>query len=40
MTYKEDPRYAKWFKLLARGVIIGQLKANMKAEGFDPNILE
>lgn len=40
MTNREDPRYSKFFRLLARGVIVQQLKQNMKAEGFDPSILE
>jgi len=40
LKYKEDPRYAKYFRLLKAGVAAGAVKQKMEMEGFNPDILD
>ncbi|CAK4130139.1 unnamed protein product [Aphanomyces euteiches] len=40
MTFKEDPDYAKFFKLLSMGLPAEQVKMKMQQAGVDPNILD
>ena len=40
MTCKEDPMYARFFKMLNFGVPIPAVKAKMEMEGFDGDIIE
>ena len=40
VTNDKNPLYIKYFKLLNLGAIPDQIKRQMAADGFDPNILE
>lgn len=40
MKVKDDPRYAKYFKMLNMGVPAPALSLKMKQEGLDPDLLE
>uniref|UniRef100_A0A0N5AK76 WASH complex subunit CCDC53 n=1 Tax=Syphacia muris TaxID=451379 RepID=A0A0N5AK76_9BILA len=39
VKYRDDPRYAKYFKMLRLGVVEAAVKQKMANDGFDPNIL-
>ncbi|XP_035206389.1 WASH complex subunit 3-like [Stegodyphus dumicola] len=38
-TVSQDPRYAKYFKMINMGVPVGAVQLKMQAEGVDPEIL-
>ncbi|XP_057313356.1 WASH complex subunit 3-like isoform X1 [Hydractinia symbiolongicarpus] len=40
MTVSQDPRYAKYFKMLAFGVPLSAVKGKMAAEGFNADLLD
>jgi len=40
MAVKDDPQYAKYFKMLKFGLAVGACKLKMQAEGMDPSILD
>jgi len=40
MKNKEDPRYAKYFKMLLVGVPLAQVQNKMMMEGVPPSVLE
>ena len=40
MRYRDDPRYKKFFDLMARGINVDQLKFNMRMAGLNPDVLE
>lgn len=40
MKMKDDPRYARYFKMIQIGVPMAQVKQKMMIEGFDPDMLE
>eukprot|EP00112_Aurelia_sp_Birch-Aquarium-sp1_P011273 Seg237.4 transcript_id=Seg237.4/GoldUCD/mRNA.D3Y31 product="WASH complex subunit 3" protein_id=Seg237.4/GoldUCD/D3Y31 len=39
-TVAEDPRYAKYFKMIKMGVPVGALRSKMANEGLNPDLLE
>jgi len=40
LRIRDDPEYAKYFKMLKMGVIMPAVKQKMAGEGLDPNLLE
>jgi len=40
LKMKDDPRYARYFRMLVVGVPMAQVKQKMMAEGYPPEILE
>lgn len=40
LRYRDDPRYKKFFDLMARGINVDQLKFNMRMAGLNPDVLE
>jgi hypothetical protein len=39
MTNAQDPRYAKYFKMLKNGVPLAAVQQKMMFEGFSPDVL-
>jgi hypothetical protein len=40
LTVAEDPKFKKYFKLLAMNMPMDQIKMKMEADGFDPELLD